>query len=575
MSTKSREETDEWIVALQAILIQASDPQDLVPPDKTEDDEVDDEDESVYEFPSENIQQREIQSRMETIQGRNLPSVPALEQRDKMIIQTPNSSDKANNSNKLPTLFRFSRGRSSSSEEEQQPIKRKSVDSSTNTEEVYQELPSPTVSGTPYSSVENLKASNDDIYYNVVEENRQSTGKMSPKIKGPHPSTIQWPVPPPVEDLPVYDIPSPTIRPLSSVSNQSNDGNTPEPSSFANLISQGRKFIFNQQPRKISISGSVTVVSSEPEVYDVPVSSPRPISMAKEAEPEALEAYDRVLMPPRTVIPPQETSPPPPPPSSTGKINRSWKEIVDKPLTNFKKDTSPPTKCLPKPSGETKSVGRNFTRVSPPRTPLASLSELLASSKQGMGLKPSTLKSTLSNTNVTLPKTEVAAETRSGAKPSISAKPRNSPSPDSTSNGNKKEPPPRPPAPARLAVTSQQVSESVNISDELSRKFMQRAMRNREAIEPPNDAAKSKELVGSSCQDANKEQYKARWAYVASNQFELSINSGEIVQVLKKNDANWLVQTRNKKGFVPKEYLVPLTANALSLTKIGEAPIRV
>jgi hypothetical protein len=72
-----------------------------------------------------------------------------------------------------------------------------------------------------------------------------------------------------------------------------------------------------------------------------------------------------------------------------------------------------------------------------------------------------------------------------------------------------------------------------------------------------------------------KEQYKARWAYVATNSFELSINSGEIVQVLSKSGANWLVQAKNKKGLVPQEYLVPLASQVLSLTKVGEAPITV
>jgi hypothetical protein len=144
------------------------------------------------------------------------------------------------------------------------------------------------------------------------------------------------------------------------------------------------------------------------------------------------------------------------------------------------------------------------------------------------------------------------------------------------SNSNKREPPPRPPAPIRSPLTIK-TGESINLADELNRKLMRRVMKNEEVAsgQLPIESKNMKDSTVTIISKPKKELYKARWAYVATNNLELSINSGEIVQVLTKSGASWLVQARNRKGLVPKEYLVPMAANALSLTKVGEAPITV
>lgn len=573
MSTKNRDETEEWISALQAILFQLNDS----PESPTE--KMDDDDDSVYEEPELNAQQRELQSRMESIQGRNLPSLPATEQENKPPLQ---KSGKVNGG-KMTTLFQY-RGRSSSSDESV-GHKRQSVDSSTNTDDVYQELPSPTASATPYSSVENLARSSEDIY-NSVEDvgslSAQSTNKNTTVCTVPggriqhfhslSDGLVQWPGPPPEEDLPVYDIPSPTIRPLSCFSALSDDGQASPPvKSFASQILKSRSAILNQQPSKLSGSGSVTVISNNPEVYDVPACNPRPISITKEIEPEDLKAYDRVTSPPRIVIPPPEATPPPPP--AAAKIARYWQEKisqVDKPLNSFKKSTSPQTKCLPKTSTETKSVGRCFSRTSPQRTPLNTLAELLAS-KNGVSLKPSALKTNVTNTNgSTTTNTGIRFVGKLGSTAMSTFSPVVKTSNVDNSSNNKKEPPPRPPAPTR-STSGSKISES--ISEELNQKLMKRSLKTDEVKDPAVES-KIKDSATPSLKNV-KEQYKARWAFVATNALELSINSGEIVQVLTKSDVSWLVQARNKKGLVPKEYLVPIATNVLSLTKRGEAPITV
>ena len=52
--------------------------------------------------------------------------------------------------------------------------------------------------------------------------------------------------------------------------------------------------------------------------------------------------------------------------------------------------------------------------------------------------------------------------------------------------------------------------------------------------------------------------YKARWQYVPQNALEVSMNCGEMVQVICKSGPNWLVRIGKKKGLVPKEYLLPV-----------------
>lgn len=596
MSTKSRDETEEWIMALQAILIQVVDSLEL----QTE--KINEDCDSEYDQPLEHIKKKDLQSRMETIQGRNLPSLPPTEQEN-----NPQQLQKTGKVNgKMATLFRF-RGQSSSSEEEQSN-KRQSIDSITSaTDDVYQELPSPAASATPYSSVENLKHSMEDIYNSVEDVGSLSTHDLSTNkssaispVRGGNihhsrslsDGLVTWPNAPP-EDLPVYDIPSPTIRPLSTLSILSDEGGSNGTTRLKNHQKDAKiGIVFHLQARKQFSSGSLNVVSDGPEVYDVPVTNPRRVSIT-ENENEALLAYDRVTTPPRTVNPPSEvnSTPPPPPTPATKKIARYWQEKisqVDKPLNNFKKDSSPPTKCLPKPStvekvmplAEIKSVGRCFSRTSPQRAPLASLTELLASTKNGVDvqiIKPSALKTNVANINGSLigikvgskqGNTSLSTFNHHGVKASNIGH----------SSSNKKEPPPRPPAPVRppLAIKA---GESMNLADELNRKLMKRVIKNGEvAEEQPTTEPKNRKdsIVTTFNKTMNvKEQYKARWAYVATNSFELSINSGEIVQVLSKSGANWLVQAKNKKGLVPQEYLVPLASKVLSLTKVGEAPITV
>lgn len=104
---------------------------------------------------------------------------------------------------------------------------------------------------------------------------------------------------------------------------------------------------------------------------------------------------------------------------------------------------------------------------------------------------------------------------------------------------------------------------------------MKRVIKNGELIEQSSVESKIIKDTNMPSLKSVKDQYKARWAYVATNNLELSVNSGEIVQVLTKSGASWLVQARSKKGLVPKEYLVPIAANVFSLTKVGEAPITV
>lgn len=314
MSTKSRDETDEWIMALQAILVQVGDSFELTATKTNEDCDSD------TDQPAENNKQKELQSRMESIQGRNLPSLPASEQENKP--PQLQKIAKANNGSRMATLFRL-RGKSSSSEEEQSS-KRQSVDSFTSAvDDVYQELPSPAASTTPYSSIENLKQSSEDIY-NSVQDVANISAHDLPTSATPAVSPVRgvsihhsrslsdglvtWPNAPP-ENLPVYDVPSPTIRPLSTLSTLSDE----EGSNSATVVSKRQKrsgFVFHQQSRKLSSFGSVNAVSDSPEVYDVPVTNPRRISMT-EVESEALIAYDRVMTPPRTVVPAPEPSPPP------------------------------------------------------------------------------------------------------------------------------------------------------------------------------------------------------------------------------------------------------------------------
>ena len=244
-----------------------------------------------------------------------------------------------------------------------------------------------------------------------------------------------------------------------------------------------------------------------------------------------------------------------------GKISEAGKQTN----SQTQKSDSKSTKCcIPDltSTSETKSVGRSFSRLVTPRTPLASLTELLTSSSNEL-IKPSALRnkfSKLQSTNNGEGKNlNAAASSRLVLESKEISK----------TDSNKKEPPPRPPAPARPLVMKKP-SEAINSTiAELNQQFMKRA----------NDSASSK-VSDSSPPSPVGEQYKARWAYVAQNSLELSINSGEVIQVLTKSGPCWLVKARNKKGLVPKEYLVPLTSamttvsngNLWLFSSSGESP---
>lgn len=535
LSTKSRDETENWIVALQAVL------DEVVETDKM------DEYNEVYEQPQVNHHQMDLQGRLECIQARNLPSLPAEPSQQKPQLPLPN---------RLPAPIQFEKSQSSSSEES---IKRQSVDSSTNTDdELYQVLPSPAASTTPYSSVENLKPSDEEIY-NSIEDNKCST---SENINSTYlnerrpPSQLEWPGPPSEE---VYDIPSPTVRPLNT--KNSNGSATTENNSFSTIALQ-RKETFSQQLQKAFRTS--TTVSNTRGVYDIPPSNPRPVLSAKDKklfkiEPkeqiEVSTEYDCVSNPPRSIT----SSIPIHPTTSKSTTNLQEKKNLYqlKPLSTFKKD--PPTKCLPKPSTEIKSVGRCFSRVSPQRIPLTSLTEIITSSKIGTELKPSSIKKEVSSVDgkvITPPVVKVSSQQTKFLNSLLESRVITKSDIVDTA---KKVPPTRPPPPVRT-FKERKIVESNVAMDELSQHLMKRALKIKET-ENLTTEIKSEDSLENSNKGATKERYRARLAYIASNIMEVSVNKDEIVQVLTKTEVNWLVQARNKKGLIPKEYLVPVSTS--------------
>ena len=588
MSTKSREETDGWMAALQTVLAQVPEQVGIAV-----------EEDNFYDVPSE-VQQQQL-TRVGDIQGRHLPSLPHEIPNDAAVESSAAPEDankqqrqqqqqklgnKVKGTKAFAILFRFPRSNRGSSEDDSSIAsrKRQSVESSTNTDDVYQELPSPARSATPYSSGESLggqfvtarsssSTQTEEIYHDVIS---------SPKGSAIHHSrsnsdglvAMTKPVAPLEDELPVYDIPSPTIRPLSCISLQNDtEVTTPSQNPFARLLSQSRARLFHPKPGVVMPDISNSVGSPESlEVYDVPMVNPRRISVkfdnSVDDEDESAQNYDLVTTPPRAIapLPPQQNGNCSAAPKQ--KLARYWQDKISEAGKQTQKSDSKSIKCcLPVQTNETKSVGRSFSRLVTPRTPLASLTELLTSSSNEL-IKPSALRnkfSKLSSSN----NGEVKNLTSTAA---LSRLPLESKELSKTDSDNvKKEPPPRPPAPPR-PVVMKKPREAINSTiAELNQQFRKRA----------NDSATSSTSSESSNPPSPVgEQYKARWAYVAQNSLELSINSGEIVQVLTKNGPCWLVKARNKKGLVPKEYLIPISAassngNLWSFSSNGESPIAV
>ena len=544
MSTKSRDETDTWIVALQSIL-SCQTPE--VPGAEDEDEE------NVYDDPLEVQQQKQMEkSRVGGIQGRHLPSVPPAVQPSAG--ESGGGGSKAttmtkpinnNSANKLATIFKFpgTRGRSTSSEEEPTPPQRparQSVDSSTDTDDLYQELPSPGRSNTPYSSVESVAGQEDeDCIYNDVHTGPLKvcpfpSGKDHRRKSIPNGSINKPPNLPAVpaeviETLPVYDIPSPTIRPLSVHS----EG---EVISFARKMSESRARLLNSQLQ----AEPMTIAETSSEVYDVPAPNPKRIS-----DPHQQQNYDRVPTPPRSIAPP----PPAAPPENSAlppmqKMARFWQDkLGESAVGAFKKEPSPP-KCLPQPASEVKSVGRSFSRSTAQRAPLTGLADLMSSSG-GNALKPSALKA------------KEKAEAITKIQSSIAPPPPGFNQGAKSFNLVKKDTPPRPPPPARPAQLKIPSSKEnpPNLAAELNQQL---AKRQQNLSKRNGDETSDKDVSPSPPASSDGEEYRTRFPYVAQNALELSFNSGESVQVLSKSGPSWLVRARSKKGLVPRDYLEPI-----------------
>lgn len=171
----------------------------------------------------------------------------------------------------------------------------------------------------------------------------------------------------------------------------------------------------------------------------------------------------------------------------------------------------------------TKSIGRSFNRPFAAHRPILATDELKRTST--VSSSSSTCMTTSSSTsNRRLrspppPPPTTAPPASSLAYALANLKPVNG-------SNIKKERPPRPPAPLRVA------------------KF--------------NAEPKWNTMNGGSGSVDSDVLYKARWQYVPQNALEVSMNCGEMVQVICKSGPNWLVRIGKKKGLVPKEYLLPV-----------------
>ena len=439
------------------------------------------------------------------------------------------------------SLFKFTRSRrSTQTSEEETSGKRQSFDSSSGTDDIYQELPSPTASLTPYSSIENLKNpiqqcnSAEDIIHSEPDgsspdlpKENVSVGYLENYCDDSPKKTTTTSIS--ESDLTLYDIPSPNIRPLSILSMHSEDGKQATmstTSSFARQISLRRANLLGRKPPTISSSIEPlpipALVPSDPvttcgtELYDVPASN----------RPVAADAQPAIVMAP--VVPEVGNQP-----TKIQRMAQYWQGKLNEggflAATSVQKSESDLVQ-----SKEIKSVGRSFSRPAIHRPALTSLTESLSPRATETTLRPSQLinkitkeletinKGTDSSNNAIFPRGIKAYQSH----PHV-----------------KKEPPPRPPAPVRTNPSP------------IAKVFTETA--SKVALQQ-----KMEDIMNTSkfpSHNNNCDQYRARWAYVAQNSLELSINSGEIVKAVTKCGPSWLVETRNKKGLVPKEYLIPVT----------------
>lgn len=511
------------------------------------------------------------QDRIGIIQGRDLPSLPPREDNMKSSYASKPSL------NSLSSISTFACVGISKAETgiHGQMFSTKQSNDELSGDDFYQELHSPSKTGTPYSSIESIQSTGDDAdnMYNSIENVSEEAG-LKPETQSDKEvrsrgcsEVFNWPPPPPDEELPVYDVPAAAVRPIAAVSASQNIFRC----SAANLI-------------------------EDQELYDVPVATPRPIPATPEKE-AALEAYDQITTPPRPIatsnqnsakeskrpqvaVGEKQSKAADPTNQDKAPMNKTARFWHDKIHAGNKKDTLPPVKCLPQPQPESKSVGRSCSRLSPPRAPLASLTELLSSSNGGM-LKPSAMKKNFNGINSTSGTTKTNEE-RYYENNSLTPKPaldKKLPSIILDNNPNqKKERPPRPPAPVRT-IPIQKAGEAPSLLAELKRRQMVPKVNQSllKSSEKKSEHEKQPEPVTpeKTVEELSYGQYKARWAYVASNILELSINSGEVVEVCGKNGPCWLVRARNKKGLVPKEYLVPVENDPPPLPMKGEIAMAV
>jgi len=511
MSTKSREETDGWITSLQKVFTQMAE----VSGDGNEafsypEDNI--YDENVYEDLPEQVPQQQNSQRLSAIQGRNLPSLPH-DSTDSPV--TPVKSSKFN-------LFKLAQAKLGKPNTEVIQFKNDKI----------KVTASPTPSATPYSSLEKVDIKTEDIY-NSIDDVAQSEFDTSTLDLSREDHLSKNGSASSESDLPIYDIPPPTVRPLSVISSLSDDGSPLVSStSFARQISLRRA---NLLGRKAKICEPAAESPAGGELYDIPV-SPRRIQEAETAE-KAKQDHDSTMSVSNGRIQqtetdekvkqdddstmgdaaatPQGTRPQ----TKIQKMTQYWQEKMDeaeKGVADTRKKESPSEKATT-PSKEIKSVGRSFSRPANQRPALTTLTQLISSSI----IKASKLKKSEGDVREDSDSSKDDSFAR-GTKP-YQSQPL-----------VKKEPPPRPPAPTVRINPPLIPKKSVKVDNW--------------KVQQQSDEPVSPKMC---------EEYRARWAYVAQNAAELSINSGEVVKVVNKSGPCWLVKSRNKKGLVPKEYFVP------------------
>jgi len=565
MSTKSREDTDGWIASFQKVFSETAEvnlvgnDMYIYQEDKSNDDE------NVYEDLPEQASQPNLQ-RLKKIQCRNLPSLPH-EPCD--ATDSPSNSNSISNSNLASkavqnltakfNLFKRTQRRRSTQTNEEDTLK----------DDRLKAPPSPAPSATPYSSIENINHDMEDIY-NSIEDIGHSEFDTSTLDLSKEDNLCKNDDSDPSEsDLLIYDIPPPAVRPLSVISFQSDDGNQASIStSFARQISLRRANLLGRKssissPDSIKSETSITYPTDDSQIYDVPVSN-------KRIQEPPQEDRLRLSTPPRDTTPSSTPtlSPVPDHVPATTQVNRQqtkiqkmaqyWQEKMNEADREALRSKEPPQKS----KTEIKSVGRSFSRPANQRPALTSLTELISASIVTVPLSPSQKSNKLTKEK----KEKKEKKEVKGVKDTISS---SSAIEVSFSRPNvKKEPPPRPPAPVRInppPTPQKSVDKQVDTL---------KLLLNNESTSPTSSASPTNSTSPKTCET---HEYRARWAYVAQNPLELSMNSGEIVKVVNKCGPCWLVKSKNnKKGLVPKEYLVAVEGTNSSSSfpffgKIGEA----